>query len=175
MGTRASPLSYGALRLLGRPVPEPNMRFLSGIALRQSQHSCLGGGPVCVHCSGAGLDRVALQHGQGLDRRRDVSGTINVSVALFSNDGSSYDPVVTAGITAIATAAVTVLWGREDIGPLQQQGFGPCCRVAGGLGPVVGTFRSFEGAPCDGMMGRCLDLGGCDGDQSCSWRTRCCG
>jgi membrane protease YdiL (CAAX protease family)/general stress protein 26 len=41
--------------------------------------------------------------------------TDNVSVSLFPNDGSHYDPAVTGTITAVIAAIVTLLWGATTL------------------------------------------------------------
>ena len=41
--------------------------------------------------------------------------TDNVSVSLFPNAGSHYDPAVTGTITAITAAIVVLLWGRKTL------------------------------------------------------------
>jgi CAAX protease family protein len=41
--------------------------------------------------------------------------TDNVSVNLFPNDGSHYDPAFTGTITAITAAIVTLLWGAKTL------------------------------------------------------------
>jgi membrane protease YdiL (CAAX protease family) len=41
--------------------------------------------------------------------------TINVSEGLFPNGGSHYDPLVTAAVTALAAAIVTLVWGASTL------------------------------------------------------------
>jgi membrane protease YdiL (CAAX protease family) len=40
---------------------------------------------------------------------------MNVTYALFPNDGSHYDPAVTGAITAAAAVVVTALWGAQTL------------------------------------------------------------
>lgn len=157
--------SYGILRLLGRPLPEPHLSWSSipvlflvfsvgafaeelgwtayAVAPMQKRHSAFATGLVVglvwtvwhtvpyfqMHRSPAwilwhGLFSVAARvlmvwlynsAGRSVIVAILFHAMINVSISLFPENGSHYDPISSALLTVFAAAVVTFLWGPKTL------------------------------------------------------------